>query len=104
MPFRAPRNFWEWVLLFSPALVIWVATAIAFVLPAPGFEWRIYFPFIGTLCGSFMALWLCVFAGRTLTDACLEGRTRRTRISFVAVLIALLNFTIAFAGCAVAGR
>jgi hypothetical protein len=104
MPFRAPKNFWEWVLLFSPAMVIWAATAIAFVLPPPGFEWGLYFPILGALAGSVIALLLCVYAGYLFTKPTPEPSGRHMARFASASLIAFLNLGIAFGGCAVVLR
>ncbi len=104
MPLRAPRNFWEWALLFAPVVVVWLTTLIASVLPAPGFEWGLYQPMFGVLAGSTIALGVCVFAGRVLTKPHPELFVRRARCLAAATLIAFFNFSIAFAGCALVLR
>ena len=104
MPFRAPGKIREWLLLFSPTLVIWLATLIGFVIPAPGSEWKLYMPFFGVSAGSVLALLICLIAGYAFTKPTLELPARRAWGLLAALALAVVNFGIAFAGCAVVLR
>ena len=101
MPFRAPKNFWEWVLLFSPALVIWLASAIWLSFPHRG---DVGVLLVGPFIGSAVALVLCFFCGIRFTNPTPKPSGRHLARLASASLIAVLNLGIAFGGCAVVLR
>jgi hypothetical protein len=98
MQFRAPKNFWEWVLLFSPALVIWAATAIWLAFPHYG---EIGVLFVGSFYGSIAALVISSVAGHAFTKPNQQRSVRYSAVVLAAILIFTMNIGIAFAGCAV---
>ena len=101
MQFRLPKRAWEWVLLFSPTLAIWAASAIWLAFPHRG---DVGVLLVGPFIGSCIAFVLSFWPGHLFTNPNPQIWVRRTGISLAAILIAVLNFTIAFAGCAVVLR
>ncbi len=94
MPFRAPKNFREWLLLFLPALVAYATIAIGSNFPVKGFPNPKYvFP------GFVAALVLSCVAGYVFTKPTQRLRERALWVLSVAIVIAVLNFGIAFAAC-----
>ncbi|MEO6740358.1 MAG: hypothetical protein ABIP20_08900 [Chthoniobacteraceae bacterium] len=99
MPFRAPKNFWEWLLLCSPALVIWAGTAIAAVMPGEN-EGGL----LGGLLGCFAAGFISLLVGFVLAAPNPRRAIRTVWILIVGCTVAILNFAIAFAGCGLVMR
>ena len=94
-----PKNGWEWLLMFSPAVAIWLATLVAFAVPAPGFEWGQYKPAIEALPGSIIAVLLSFAGDVTLVKPNPRWAVRSLWILVVGLAVGILNFAIAFAGC-----
>ena len=99
MHFRAPKNFREWLLLCSPALVIWVGTAIAAAMPGEN-EGGLLGGLLGCLAAGFISL----VVGFVLTVPNPRWLIRAVWILIVSVAVAVLNFAVAFAGCALVMR
>ena len=100
MPFRAPKNFREWLLLFSPALVIWAASVIGFFIPS-GHEGGLASE--GTFVGSIVALGLCVGVGYEFTKPNPRWGIRNAWSLLATAAVVAVNFGIAFAGCSLVG-
>lgn len=99
---RLPKGFLEWVLLFSPTLVIWLATAVWFAIPHYGGDVGVMF--VGPVVGVVVSLLLCFFVGCVFTKPTPEPSLRHMARFASASLIAVLNLGIAFGGCAVVLR
>ena len=96
MHFRTPKNFREWLLLCSPALVIWAGTAISAAMPGNNTEGGL----LGGLLGCFAAGLISLVAGFIFTVPNPKWAMRALWILIMAIAVAVVNFTVAFAGCA----
>ena len=98
MHFRAPTKLWEWLLLCSPALVIWAGTAIGASMP--GNEGGL----LGGILGCFAAGFISLVIGFVLTLRNPGWPLRAVWILIVSCAVAIVNFTVAFGGCALVMR
>ena len=99
MGIRPPKTKWDWLLLCSPALVIWGGTAIGVSIPGDN-EGGL----LGGLFGCFVAGVICLVAGFVFTMVNPKWVLRAVWILIVSVIAAALNFGIAFAGCGLVMR
>jgi|SRR6185436_5029529 len=97
MPIRLPREWWEWVLQFSPAGAILLAVGyeVAFI-PRGG---TMIVGLDGAIVGAWFALPLCFAAAFFLTKPHPNRAVRAIWIVLLAVGVAAVNCGIAFAGC-----
>jgi hypothetical protein len=111
MKFRWPQRFWEWLLLLTPALVIFV---FGDLIPKIKRPWgglagaKATEAFIGSTIawgslGLLVAAFLSVGLGMWLTPEIQPIWRRRTAIITSGMSIFCLNLAIAFAGCAALG-
>ena len=98
MQFRPPRSIWEWGLLFSPAVVIWTASAIWLAFPHQG---DVGVLLGGPFYGSVAALFVSALAGNVFTIPNPQRSVRYSAVVLCALLVFILNLGTAFAGCAV---
>jgi hypothetical protein len=91
MPLRAPKNFLEWLLLFSPALVVYAAVLISISFPAPEFEWGLSKTLMGGLVGSAIASAICVVAGYVFTKPTSAPFVRPLWSLLTALLVGTFN-------------
>jgi hypothetical protein len=104
MPFRAPKNFWEWLLLFSPTIVMVSAAVVWSQFYRPRSEYDECDSNTLWLGVPLIALFLCVFSGFVITKPSLRPSDRIiwtlngmfivAAIHFVIVLITFRAFPI----------
>ena len=102
MPFRAPKNFWEWVLLFSPAMVIWIAAAILFAIVR--YDNGVGAVFVNPVVWSYVAFALSIIVGHIFTKPNPNCWVWSGWSFVAAILVVLLNYAVAYAGCAIVTR
>ncbi len=101
MYFRAPKNFWEWLLLSSPALVIWAGTAIGASIPG---SHEGEGGLLGGIMGCFAAGFVSLGIGFVFTVPNPRWPLRAVWILIVGCAVAIVNFAVAFGGCALVMR
>ena len=89
MPFRPPKSFWEWLLLFAPGVAMYLSTLS--IAGLSGFEWELYDTLLGGLVGFTIALVICVFAGCVFTKPTLAQHARIAWSLLAAVFVAAFN-------------
>jgi len=96
---RAPKRWWEWAVLFSPAAVVLLATGydLAFI-PRGG---RMLVGLDGAFVGACIALPLCLVAGWLLTKPQPRPLVRAAWFTLMSIAVLAVNSAITFAGCAV---
>jgi hypothetical protein len=108
MLLRAPKRWWEWLLLFSPAFAIWIATAIGESIgsAADPLHWSVVPGFVlGAFIGTcFIAPPLSLVAGFVLVLRTQDRFEWIVRTVCVAFFIGCSNLAIAFVGCGVVRR
>jgi len=97
MPFRVLTKLWEWVLLFSPAVIVLLATAYdVYFVPRGG---RMLVGLDGAVIGACFAVPLCFVVGFVFTTPQPQWYQRAAWSLVMSLAVLVLNSAIAFAGC-----
>ncbi len=105
MGFRPPERVRDWVLLFSPAVMMLLSTfaGMAFQKQDNG-EAILLFALLAAFLAAFLAVPLCIALGFVFTKPNPRWPVRAAWILPAAVIVAFLNYSIAIGGCALVIR
>lgn len=101
MAFRPPDRPRDWVLLFSPAALMLVATLVGGAFEKRGKEEAIL---LWSLMASFLAAPLCIALGFVFTKPNPRWPVRAGWVLLAALAVAVVNYSIAIGGCVLALR
>ncbi len=101
MGFRPPERVRDWVLLFSPAVMMLLATFVGMAFQKQDNGEAIL---LFALLAAFLAAPLCIALGFVFTKPNPRWPVRAAWILPAAVIVAFLNYSIAIGGCALVIR
>jgi uncharacterized membrane protein len=96
MGFRPPERVRDWVLLFSPAAMMLLATFAGMAFEKRGNEEAVL---MYALLAACLAAPLCIVMGFVFTKPNPRWHVRAAWILLAALAVAFLNYSIAIGGC-----
>ena len=99
MGFRPPERPRDWVLLFAPATVMLLATFLGAVFEKRGKEEGVL---LYALLAAFLAAPMSIYLGFRFTKPDPQWHVRAGWILLTTGIVAVLNYSIAIGGCAMA--